>query len=92
MAPKSGGFEQERARGGLARPGGPVLFAGLACFGGRFCKDWVMALKATIYKAQLELADMDRQLYTEHSITMARHPSETDERMLIRLLAFARGA
>jgi uncharacterized protein YaeQ len=51
-----------------------------------------MALKATIFKAQLELADMDRQLYTEHSITLARHPSETDERMLIRLLAFALNA
>lgn len=51
-----------------------------------------MALKAIIYKAQLELADMDRQVYTEHSITLARHPSETDERMLIRLLAFALNA
>jgi uncharacterized protein YaeQ len=51
-----------------------------------------MALKATIYKAQLELADMDRQVYTEHNLTLARHPSETDERMLIRLLAFALNA
>jgi len=51
-----------------------------------------MAIKATIYKAQLELADMDRQVYTEHSLTLARHPSETDERMLIRLLAFALNA
>lgn len=51
-----------------------------------------MALKATIYKAQLELADMDRHVYTEHNLTLARHPSETDERMLIRLLAFALNA
>jgi uncharacterized protein YaeQ len=51
-----------------------------------------MALKATIYKAQLELADMDRHVYTEHNVTLARHPSETDERMLIRLLAFALNA
>jgi uncharacterized protein YaeQ len=48
-----------------------------------------MALKATIYKANLQLADMDRQVYGDHSMTIARHPSETDERMMIRLLAFA---
>jgi uncharacterized protein YaeQ len=48
-----------------------------------------MALKATIYKATLQLADMDRNLYGDHELTIARHPSETDERMLIRLLAFA---
>jgi uncharacterized protein YaeQ len=48
-----------------------------------------MALKATIYKAQLELADMDRHVYGETSLTLARHPSETDERMMIRLLAYA---
>ncbi len=47
-----------------------------------------MAIKATIYKATLQLADMDRQIYADHSLTIARHPSETDERMLIRLLAF----
>jgi uncharacterized protein YaeQ len=48
-----------------------------------------MALKATIYKANLQLADMDRQVYGDHATTIARHPSETDERMMIRLLAFA---
>lgn len=48
-----------------------------------------MALKATIYKAQLQIADMDRGLYADHGVTIARHPSETDERMMIRLLAFA---
>ena len=48
-----------------------------------------MALKATIYKAQLQIADMDRNLYADHSITLARHPSETEERLMIRLLAFA---
>ncbi len=48
-----------------------------------------MALKATIYKAQLQIADMDRGLYADHSVTIARHPSETDERMMIRVLAFA---
>ena len=48
-----------------------------------------MALKATIYKAQLQLADMDRGVYGEHALTIARHPSETDERMMIRVLAYA---
>jgi uncharacterized protein YaeQ len=48
-----------------------------------------MALKATIYKANIQLADMDRQVYGDHGLTIARHPSETDERMMIRLLAFA---
>jgi uncharacterized protein YaeQ len=48
-----------------------------------------MALKATIYKADLQLADMDRNYYQDHALTLARHPSETDERMMIRLLAFA---
>ena len=48
-----------------------------------------MALKATIHKANVQLADMDRQIYGDHGVTIARHPSETDERMMIRLLAFA---
>lgn len=47
-----------------------------------------MALKAIIHKAQIRLSDLDRNVYGEHSVTIARHPSETDERMLIRLLAF----
>jgi uncharacterized protein YaeQ len=48
-----------------------------------------MALKATIFKADLGIADMDRSYYGDHSVTVARHPSETDERMLVRLIAFA---
>jgi uncharacterized protein YaeQ len=48
-----------------------------------------MALKATIFKAELQIADMDRNYYGDHSLTIARHPSETDERMMVRLLAFA---
>jgi uncharacterized protein YaeQ len=51
-----------------------------------------MALKATIYKATIQLADIDRNVYGDHELTLARHPSETDERMLIRLLAFALNA
>ena len=48
-----------------------------------------MAIKATIYKADLSIADMDRNYYHEHSLTIARHPSETDERVMIRVLAYA---
>jgi uncharacterized protein YaeQ len=51
-----------------------------------------MALKATIFKASLQVSDMDRNYYGEHSLTLARHPSETDERMMMRLLAFALNA
>jgi uncharacterized protein YaeQ len=47
-----------------------------------------MALKATIFKAELQIADMDRHYYQDHSLTIARHPSETDERMMMRILAF----
>jgi uncharacterized protein YaeQ len=48
-----------------------------------------MALKATIFKAELSVADIDRGYYADHALTIARHPSETDERMMVRLLAFA---
>jgi len=48
-----------------------------------------MAIKSTIFKADLQIADMDRNYYQPHMLTIARHPSETDERMMIRLLAFA---
>jgi uncharacterized protein YaeQ len=48
-----------------------------------------MALKSTICRAELAIADIDRGYYRDHSITLARHPSETDERMMVRLLAFA---
>ena len=51
-----------------------------------------MALTATIFKVNLQIADMDRNYYAEHQLTLARHPSETDERMMVRLLAFARHA
>ena len=48
-----------------------------------------MALGATIYKIELHLADNDRHYYDSHSLTIARHPSETAERMMARLIAFA---
>ncbi|MCU7933779.1 MAG: YaeQ family protein [Candidatus Thiodiazotropha sp. (ex Dulcina madagascariensis)] len=47
-----------------------------------------MALKATIFKTELQVSDMERRHYQTYSLTLARHPSETDERMLVRLLAF----
>jgi uncharacterized protein YaeQ len=48
-----------------------------------------MAQKATVCKATLQIADIDRGLYADHALTVARHPSETDERMMMRILAFA---
>lgn len=48
-----------------------------------------MAIKATIFKANLQIADMERHYYQDHALTLARHPSETDERLMVRLLAFA---
>lgn len=47
-----------------------------------------MALKATVFKVNLQIADMDRNYYQDHQLTLAQHPSETDGRMMVRLLAF----
>lgn len=47
-----------------------------------------MAANATIYKASLNIADMDRNYYAEHNFTLAKHPSETDLRLMIKLVAF----
>ena len=47
-----------------------------------------MAIKSTIYKIELQIADMDRNYYAQHNLTLAKHPSETDERLMIRLVAF----
>jgi len=48
-----------------------------------------MALKSTVHKVELSVADIDRGYYGDHTLTVARHPSETDERMMVRVLAFA---
>lgn len=48
-----------------------------------------MALRSTVYKAELQVSDMDRHHYGTHVLTIARHPSETEERMMVRVLAFA---
>ena len=51
-----------------------------------------MAQKATIYKVELSVSDMDRNYYETHKLTVAKHPSETDERLMVRLLVFALSA
>ena len=48
-----------------------------------------VALKSTIFKANLAVADIDHGYYADHPLTIARHPSENDERMMVRLAAFA---
>ncbi len=48
-----------------------------------------MAIKSTIFKANLQVADITHSYYADHALTLARHPSETDERMMIRLAALA---
>jgi uncharacterized protein YaeQ len=51
-----------------------------------------MALKPKIFKVNIQIADMDRHYYNDHLLTIAQHPSETDERMMVRILAFALNA
>ena len=46
------------------------------------------ALKATIFKADISITDLDRNYFADHSLTIARHPSESDQRMMLRVLAF----
>lgn len=48
-----------------------------------------MALKSTVFKLDLQISDLDRHYYQTHLLTLARHPSETNERMLMRIIAFA---
>ncbi len=47
-----------------------------------------MALKATVHRAELQVSDLDRHYYATHTLTLAQHPSETDARLMVRLLAF----
>ena len=51
-----------------------------------------MATKSTIFKANVQIADIDHSYYADHALTLARHPSETDERMMVRLVALALNA
>lgn len=48
-----------------------------------------MALKSIIYKVTLNISDLDRHHYADYSLTLALHPSETETRLMVRLLAFA---
>lgn len=52
----------------------------------------IMAQNATIYKTELSVSDMDRHYYETHKLTVAKHPSETDERLMVRIVAFALNA
>jgi hypothetical protein len=52
----------------------------------------IMAQNATIYKVELSISDMDRNYYETHKLTIAKHPSETDERLMVRIVAFAMNA
>ena len=52
----------------------------------------LMAQKSNIYKVELSVSDMDRHYYETHKLTVAKHPSETDERLMVRILAFALNA
>ena len=49
----------------------------------------LMAINSTIYKIDLQVSDMDRNYYQQHNLTIAKHPSETDERVMVRLIGFA---
>lgn len=49
----------------------------------------LLALKSTVFKASLQVNDLDRHYYQTHALTLAQHPSETDERVMVRLLVFA---
>lgn len=51
-----------------------------------------MAANATVYKASLNIADMDRHYYAEHELTLAKHPSENDLRLMVRIAAFVLNA
>ena len=51
-----------------------------------------MAAKATIYKVLLNIANMDTHYYFEHNLTLAKHPSENDLRLMVRLIAFTLNA
>ncbi len=51
-----------------------------------------MAIKSTVFKVQLTVSDMNRNYYADHALTLARHASETDVRLIVRVLVFALNA
>ncbi len=48
-----------------------------------------MAPNSTIHRLELQVTDLDRHYYASHNLTLARHPSETPARLMVRLIAFA---
>jgi uncharacterized protein YaeQ len=70
-------------------PSATIRATRIECAAAKYPIKATMAIKATVFKAALQIADMDRHYYADHALTLARHPSETDERMMVRLLAFA---
>ena len=76
--------------------GGPGAGLPIYCLIARFARFnrllLPLALKSTIFKINLQVADMDRNYYADHALTVACHPSETPERMMVRVLAFALNA
>lgn len=50
--------------------------------------EFLLALKSTVFKADLQISNMDRHYYQSHALTLAQHPSETEERVMVRLLVF----
>jgi uncharacterized protein YaeQ len=69
-----------------------VAFAGACDHARRYFTGSGMAAKATVFKAELSVSDMDRHYYATHQLTLAMHPSETEERLMVRVLAFALNA
>lgn len=67
-----------------------ISMRGLAPWDNRaFFTGVLMALKSTIFKADLQVSNLDRGHFAEYALTVARHPSENDDRMMVRILAFA---
>jgi len=74
----------EPMAGSAARPLNAARLLGGRHLGGHY----YVALSATVFKVELGVSDVDHGYYADHALTVARHPSETDERMVVRLLAF----
>ena len=70
-----------------ARRSGAAVDAETGSAGGR--GSLALALKSKVFKAELQVSDFGRDYYETHALTLAQHPSETDERLMVRLLAFA---
>jgi uncharacterized protein YaeQ len=74
---------------GIAQGCAPALWTLLHSRAPRHLQDNPMALDATVFKVDLQINDANRHYYQAHTLTLARHPSETDTRMMLRLVVFA---